>query len=222
MISYISENPLEMAENYAATAGVGLNAFGPMQFCSLSSFDLYDINDFQLSGNSALKQVHIAQAMRAKERTMDELNSILGRISYTLGELREENDSTDSCSPTEQEKQRLEEKESRRRRIRKKIKKRRKKQKQKHDSQIPRKGDIPSPDVENKDHKIEGYELEEEKEKDQTSDEDDWCSMSSSELDNYDSNFSDISTSSDDDNANNNQPKSKVELMVFRTFRNLM
>lgn len=199
-----------------------------------------DLDHFPSAGQAALKEVHMSRVMRAKEKTMDELKSILGRISLTLGSLKETEEQVSSLSPDTQEEMLREEKARRRERIRKKIMKRRKRQKElqiekeknalqgaekeKLDSkeevlQEDQNGEyqgetIPVSD-DNGDEKGRDDVTDDEKGRDDAADDDDdWCSLSSDELDQYDSDFSDISSDEDDEQLLTLQPKSSIERLV--------
>lgn len=100
---------------------------------------MYDADYLPSSGQTALKNVEVAQAMRQKERTMDELKSILGRITFTLTTLKEaEKELKVSLTPDaciEVHDAFLEERLARRERIRKKIIKRKKQNLQKEEEE---------------------------------------------------------------------------------------
>lgn len=103
---------------------------------------MYDIDYFHSAGQTTLKEIQMSETMRVKERTMDQLKSILGRISFTLGNLKEDEEQRTviSLTPESQEAKLLEAKQLRRERIRRKIMKRRKKQKEQQQSKIQKSG----------------------------------------------------------------------------------
>ena len=218
---------LESGEKYIADSGVGLTSIGKMQLFPLSSFDMYDLDHFPSAGQAALKQVHMAQTMRAKEKTMDELKSILQRISFTFDTLKEaEEEIVASLSPENHHEMHMQAKAMRRERIRKKIMKRRRRQKEQKKAKkallSEQSGDKgtnqtseSNRDVEDTVNQAGGTKMKKDENGDLmtttdivvSSDEDDWKSLASDDLDQCaSSEFSDIS--SDEDDLQPLQPKS--------------